>query len=122
MKFAQFLIENDETQSTVLSDIVAQVEKEISAKAKNSGLYTDGDLYVVDYTKADAEVTTKEILGYFIYKKDAEEGDDFYIGKYIYRIAKGEADILVDDVKESFTTIADADLHIKNKLKGNIPK
>jgi hypothetical protein len=48
--------------------------------------------------------------------------DDFYIGKYIYRIAKGEADILVDDVKASFTTIADADLHIKNKLKGNIPK
>ena len=80
MKFAQFLIENDETQSTVLSDIVAKVEKEISAKAKNSDLYTDGDLYVVDYTKADAEVTTKEILGYFIYKKDAEEGDDFYIG------------------------------------------
>lgn len=122
MKFAQFLIENDETKSILLGDYIDTIEKEIVDKAKSSDLYADGDLYVIDYMKKDAEVNTKEILGYFIYKKDAEEGDDFYIGKYIYRIAKSQTDILVDDVKDSFTTIADADLYIKNKLKGNILK
>lgn len=122
MKFAQFLIENDEAKSILLGDYIDTIEKEIVEKAKSSDLYADGDLYVIDYTKKDAEVNTKEILGYFIYKKDAEEGDDFYIGKYIYRIAKNQTDILIDDVKDSFTTIADADLYIKNKLKGNILK
>lgn len=122
MKFAQFLIENDEAKSILLGDYIDTIEKEIVEKAKSSDLYADGDLYVIDYTKKDTEVNTKEILGYFIYKKDAEEGDDFYIGKYIYRIAKNQTDILIDDVKDSFTTIADADLYIKNKLKGNILK
>lgn len=125
MKFAQFLLteNDDDTNSpTTVGDIIDIVDKKIADKAKDIDVFIDNDLYVIDYVKKDEEFTSKELLGYFIYKKDADEGDDFFIGKYIYRVAKDEVDILIDDVKGSFTTIADADLHIKNKLKGTTLK
>lgn len=125
MKFAQFLLtENDDdtTKPTTVGDIIDIVDKKIADKAKDIDVFIDNDLYVIDYVKKDEEFTAKELLGYFIYKKDANEGDDFFIGKYIYRVTKDDVDILTDDVKGSFTTIADADLHIKNKLKGTTLK
>ncbi len=122
MKFADFLNENSEENDNTVGSFINTVEKNIADQAKNSDIYTDGDIYVIDYKKTDEVVETKEILGFFIYKKDADQGDDFYIGKYIHRVSKNETDILIDDIKDSFTTIADCDLYIKNKLKGNILK
>lgn len=115
MNFKTFLLE----AASKLSDYISIITKEIKTSVNDEDLFTDGSLYLIDYSKLDDEVG-KEINGYFIYKKDASNGDDFYIGKFIYRVDKKKADILIDDVNKQFTTIADTELYIKNTLKSKI--
>ena len=91
------------------------IVKKINERLKAEEFYSDDDPYFVNGDD-------KEILGYFIYKKtEVTESDDFYIGKFIYRIESSDIDVSFD-IDKSFTTFADVNLYIKNTLKGELLK
>lgn len=123
MNFKEFIIESklkeEDHQSNTIDDLHKKIESTINELVKKDNLYTDGYTYFVDYKNKTDVLTGKDIIGYIIYKND--ESDDFHVGQFIYRIKTEKIDIVTDD-KLTFTTIADIDIHIKNKLKGHILK
>lgn len=96
---------NDEAN---VDSVLSEIKTALKDVTEDSDIVTDGDIYIA---KEDA----KEYLGYFIYKKAiGEEQDDFYVGKFIYRIKEQKLESLVDDIEESFKSVADAEEYIKS--------
>lgn len=98
-------IENSEYTS---NSIIGEIKVALKQVTKGSNIITDADVYI-------AKHDNKEFLGYFIYKKEiGDEQDDFYVGKFIYRVAEQKLESLVDDIKESFKNLAEAEEYIKS--------
>ena len=98
MDFRTFLLEAEE----------GTLASKIKSFAADNDIIADTKIYTL------ASKNESETIGYFIYSKE-NESDTYYLAKFI----DGEKfEALLDDIKETFTTIADTELHIKNKLKG----
>lgn len=100
--------DNEPSDSESSSDsIIGEIKTALKDVTEDSKISTDGDIYIA---KSDAG----EYLGYFVYNKDLDEQDDFYVGKFIYRVKEQKLDSLIDDIEESFKTLKDAEDYIKS--------
>lgn len=91
-----------------VDSVISEIRSALVDVTENSDIVADGDIYIA---KQDA----KEYLGYFIYKKEiGDEQDDFYVGKFIYRIKEQKLESLVDEIKDSFKSILDAERYIES--------
>lgn len=102
--------DNQTTNDASSDSVISEIKKSLTELTKTKDISTDGDVYL-------AKKDDKEYLGFFVYKKDLNEQDDFYVGKFIYRVPEKKFDNLLDDVKESFKTLSDAETYI-NSYKG----
>lgn len=131
MKFAQFLKEaidskennqeesGDEKKNDDLKVAVESAVAIINKNAKTMKIFPVKEVYLLDQKDINDELKAEDLAGYFIYKNNIGSQDDFYIGKFIYHIKNDKIDILLKDISDTFKTISDTELHIKNKLKGN---
>lgn len=88
--------------------IIGEIKTALKQVTEDADIVTDADVYIA---KQDA----KEYLGYFVYKKAiGDEQDDFYVGKFIYRVTEQKLESLIDDIKESFKNLAEAEEYIKS--------
>lgn len=85
--------------------IIGEIRTALKDVTEDSKISTDGVVYI-------AKQDDKEYLGYFVYKKDLDEQDDFYVGKFIYRVKEQKLDSLIEDIEESFKTLKDAEDYI----------
>lgn len=122
MKFIDFLRESEEVKddkSVTVGSIRTSILKKLESESKDLDIFIVDEIYLIDYTKPDEAVKSDDVAGYFIYKEDSAEQDDFYYSKFIYRVAGDNVDIEYDEDNEnSFTTLADLTLSLK-KLKAN---
>lgn len=93
--------------SSGTDSVIAEIKNALKEVTEDTKISTDGDIYI-------AKQDDKEYLGYFVYKKDLDEQDDFYVGKFIYRVSEQKLDSLIDDIEESFKNLADAEAYIKS--------
>lgn len=98
----------DEKSENTSNSIIAEIKSALKQVTKDTDIVTDADVYI-------AKHDDKEFLGYFIYKKEiGDEQDDFYVGKFIYRVTEQKLESLIDDIKESFKNLAEAEEYIKS--------
>ncbi len=117
MKFSDFLKEDVDNENDPSKQILSKVVELISKNSKTMKIFPVKELYLIDHKSSD-ETFKDDLAGYFIFKNNIGSQDDFYIGKFIYHIDNEKIDIMLKDIKNNFSTIADVELHIKNNLKG----
>lgn len=101
-------VESENNDESTVDSVLSEIKSALKDVTEDTDIVTDGDIYI-------AKEDSKEYLGYFIYKKEiGEEQDDFYVGKFIYRIKEQKLESLVDDIEESFKNIAEAEAYIKS--------
>lgn len=100
--------EKSENSEDTSNSIIGEIKSALKQVTEDADIVTDADVYI-------AKQDDKEFLGYFVYKKKiGDEQDDFYVGKFIYRVAEQKLESLVDDIKESFKNLAEAEEYIKS--------
>lgn len=100
--------ETSQSEESNADSIVSEIKSALKDVTEDTDIVTDGDVYIA---KEDA----KEYLGYFIYKKEiGDDQDDFYVGKFIYRIKEQKLESIVDDIEDSFKNVLDAEKYIES--------
>ena len=120
MKFLQFLKESeDQKNENTLTQLINMSRSLIEKNSKQMKIYPVKEIFLIDYKNKDEDVNKDDLVGYFIYKNELGEQDDYYIGKFLYHIKSQKIDILTNDIKDSFSTISDTETYITSNLKGH---
>ena len=108
MKFRDFLMEEDTEKNTLVS-VYDSIIEHIGSEAKQLDIFPLTDLYFEEYKTLEAELSGNKITGYFVYKKDFGNQDDFYYAKFVYDTSKNDLDLTVDNDEnsKSYTSVVD---------------